>query len=70
MVQAATMGTSPIPQGAGPQHFIHRILCHMVTCPEASETSSRYPKYFASIKNNLNDNIKIDIHINLHVKIF
>ena len=69
MTQAASMGTSPIPQGTGTQPFIHQILCPVVTCPEAFETSSRHLKDFASINNHLNDYIKIDININLHVKI-
>ena len=69
MAQAATMGTSPIPQGAGTQPLIHRILYPVVTCPEAFKTSSRHLKEIPSINNHPNDYIKINIHINLHVEI-
>ena len=68
MAQAATIGNSPIPQGAGIQPFIPQMLCPVVTCLEAFETSSRHLKDFASINSYLNDYMKIDKHINFHVK--
>ena len=55
MAQAATIGNSPIPQGAGIQPFIPQMLCPVVTCLEAFETSSIDLKDFASINNHLND---------------
>ena len=68
MAQAATIGNSPIPQGAGIQPFIPQMLCPVVTCLEAFETSSIDLKDFASINNHPNDYIKIDIHINFECK--
>ena len=55
MAQAAAIGNSPIPQGAGIQPFIPQMLCPVVICLEAFETSSIDLKDFASINNHLND---------------